>query len=214
MRRDLLLLRVLSRFALGILPVALAIGGFLFAQHRFGGAVESAAGQGAPASAEMMQLLRDEHATIVDFLTARAAAQKSRLAAERAATARAVAEAAAARQSARAADAARAAADRLADASAPTRHASPRGRLPAAKPADPVHEPLVIAQANEPAAADAPNPIRAKTAELADNVVTGTRRFAAMIVAIPSWIVSLGERLGHPPARNAGAEGRFASASW
>jgi hypothetical protein len=93
--------------------------------------------------------------------------------------------------------------------------APPRGRVATAGPAEPVHAPLVIARAGDPAGADAGEPslIRAKTSELADNVVTGTRKFVATIVAIPSWIVSLGERLGRPPARNAQTEGRFASAS-
>ena len=92
-----LLLRFLSKLLFDIMPAALAsiIGGILFTHYQMGyaGAPRPAAEQAVPASAEMIQLLRDEHAAIVDFLKAQTAAEKSRLAAEDEASARSVAEA-------------------------------------------------------------------------------------------------------------------------
>src|SRR5271157_1329202 len=80
-----LLARFLGKFVLDIMPAALAsvIGGFLFTQYQFGHAaaqrpvVEAA----APASAEMVALVRDEHAMIIDYLKTQLAAEKSRQAA-------------------------------------------------------------------------------------------------------------------------------------
>ena len=76
------LARLLGKFVLDILPAALAsvIGGFLFTQYHFGqmAAPRPAADQGAPASAEMVALVRDEHAMIMNYLKAQMAAEKSR----------------------------------------------------------------------------------------------------------------------------------------
>ena len=80
-----------------VLPTALAslIGGFLFTQYQAGYrlAPQPAAEQAAPASAEMLQLVRDEHAMIFDYINAQTAVEKSRNAAEDKEDARAVAEA-------------------------------------------------------------------------------------------------------------------------
>ena len=92
-----LLLRFFTKLLFDIMPAALAsiIGGILFTHYQMGytGAPTPAVEQAVPASAEMIQLLRDEHAAIVDFLKAQTAAEKSRLAAEDEASARSVAEA-------------------------------------------------------------------------------------------------------------------------
>jgi hypothetical protein len=87
-----LLARFLGKFILDIMPAALAsvIGGFLFTQFQFGHAVpRPALEQVTPASAEMMALVRDEHAAIIDYLKTQMAAEKSRVAAEDADLARA-----------------------------------------------------------------------------------------------------------------------------
>jgi hypothetical protein len=87
-----LLARFLGKFILDIMPAALAsvIGGFLFTQFQFGHAVpRPALEQVTPASAEMMALVRDEHAMILDYLKTQMAAEKSRVAAEDADLARA-----------------------------------------------------------------------------------------------------------------------------
>jgi hypothetical protein len=153
----------------------------------------------------MMQLVRDEHALIVDVLKTHVAAEQTRLAAERAETARAVAEAMEARA---------AALRRIADAGAAAKpRPAPRPKAQPAKAAEPVPAPLVIAQqpTSGPSDPPVPAPFRSRTAELADDVVAGTKKVAAAIVGIPGWVASLGERLGRPPARNPEQEGRFAS---
>jgi hypothetical protein len=87
-----LLARFLGKFVLDIMPAALAsvIGGFLFTQYQFGHtAPHPALEQVTPASAEMMALVRDEHAMIIDYLKTQMAAEKSRVAVEDADLARA-----------------------------------------------------------------------------------------------------------------------------
>jgi hypothetical protein len=82
-----LLVRLGGKFVLEVLPAALAsaIGAFLFAQYQFdrsalaGQAVTPAVA--APASAEMLQIVREEHAMIRAFLTAQQAAEQNRAAA-------------------------------------------------------------------------------------------------------------------------------------
>jgi hypothetical protein len=86
------LARFLGKFVLDIMPAALAsvIGGFLFTQYQYGHAPQRPAlEQVTPASAEMMALVRDEHAVIVDYLKSQMAAEKSRIAAQDADLARA-----------------------------------------------------------------------------------------------------------------------------
>src|SRR5665213_239484 len=81
-----LMARFLAKLVLDILPAALAsvIGGFLFTQYQFGheAAPRPPAEQAGPASAEMMALVRDEHAVIVDYLKTQMAAERSRQIAE------------------------------------------------------------------------------------------------------------------------------------
>src|SRR5271154_5030891 len=89
-----LLARFAGKFALDILPAALAsvIGGFLFTQYQSGHAVpRTATEQVTPASVEMMAMVRDEHAMMIDYLKSQMAADKSRAAAEDADSARAAA---------------------------------------------------------------------------------------------------------------------------
>jgi hypothetical protein len=91
-----LLARFLGKFVLDIMPAALAsaIGGFLFTQFHFGhGAPKPVLEQVTPASAEMMAMVRDEHAMIVNYLKTQMAAEKSRVAVEDADLARAQEEA-------------------------------------------------------------------------------------------------------------------------
>jgi hypothetical protein len=80
-----LVLRFLAKFVLDIMPAALAsvIGGFLFSHYHWNSvAVPAPVGeQHAAASAEMMKLVRDEHALIFDFLNAEMKTERSRLAA-------------------------------------------------------------------------------------------------------------------------------------
>src|SRR6202167_481765 len=103
-RAEMLLVpRFLGKFVLDILPAALAsvIGGFLFTQYQAGHpAARIATEQVTPASAEMMAMVRDEHAMMMDYLKSQMTAEQKRDAAEDAAAARAEADAKAAADSA------------------------------------------------------------------------------------------------------------------
>ena len=166
-----LLARFASKFMLDILPAALAsvIGGFLFTQYQFGRAAppRPALEQISPASAEVLALVRDEHAAIISYLDLQMAAEKSRLAAQDAETARAVADAKAAQETAAQENAARerASADltaaeiKLASVAsnrhgaapaAPAKIAVPRGR-PVNTSVAGARAPLVIAQVEKQA---------------------------------------------------------------
>jgi hypothetical protein len=200
-----LLARFLGKIVLDVMPAALAsvIGGFLFTQYQFGhGVPHPALEQVQPASAEMMALVRDEHAVIIDYLKAQTAAEKSRLAAADI-------------------DAARPAPDAKVAPDVPIRHvaavvvaakpAALRSRVPAAAAAVP-RAPLVIAQAGpnaelatvpaDGAASDDrlardPDSLLAKTLDLKDHVVAATRH---VVSAIGDVFSSVGERIGGPQA--------------
>lgn len=214
-----LLLRFFAKFIFDILPAALAsaIGGFLFSQYQGGHAIAPppVLEQATPASSEMMRLVRDEHAMIVDYLKTETAAQKSRLAADDAETARAAADAKAAE-----AAAAAAAARRLAVAVNAPKPPAARSKPPtAAVVAAPPHAPLVIAQAESTDAAPIseapardPNSLLAKTLEIKDHVVDTTLHVVSAIGSLPSWLASMGDRIG---SQNSGATpvGRLVSTS-
>lgn len=207
-----LLLRFLSKLVFEIFPAALAsvVGGILFTHYQigYGAAPKPAVEQAAPAPAEMVQLLRDEHAAIVDFLKAQTAAEKSRLAAEDEASARSVAEAKAALAATAAAAAAAAvptpaiAASRRPElAGALAKSAVNRGRAPtqvtttAAAP----HAPLVIAQVEQGSGATRaaqPDSFLAKTLEIKDRVVDATMHVIDTLGSIPSMIASRGDHAG------------------
>ena len=218
-----LLLRFLTKLLFDIMPAALAsiIGGILFTHYQMGyaGAPRPAVEQAVPASAEMIQLLRDEHAAIVDFLKAQTAAEKSRLAAEDEASARSVAEARmAAASSAAVPAAAPVTASRRPETTVmAAKSAVSRGRATAATAATP-HAPLVIAQAEQsgggasaaPAAGNSDS-LLTKTLDFKDRVVDATLHVIGTLGSIPSLIASGGDRVGAPNA-NAPA-GRLVGAS-
>jgi len=208
---------LLSRFAgklvLDILPAALAsvIGGFLFTQYHLGRtAPPAAAEQISPASAEVLALVRDEHQAIVGYLKSQLAAEKSRLAAQDADTARAVADAKAAQEDeAREKALAEQNAIDLKLAAVPTaRHIAlpmpTKVALPRAKPV-PAPAEVATAQAeprpDQAAAAPAdrlardPDSLLAKTLDLKDHVVAATKQAVA---ALGDMFASVGERIGGP----------------
>ena len=216
-----MLLRFFTKLLFDIMPAALAsiIGGILFTHYQMGyaGAPRPPVEQAAPASAEMIQLLRDEHAAIVDFLKAQTAAEKSRLAAEDEASARSVAEARmAAASSAAVPAAAPVTASRRPETTVmAAKSAVSRGRA-AATAATP-HAPLVIAQAEQsggstsaaPAAGNSDS-LLAKTLNFKDRVVDATLHVIGTLGSIPSLIASGGDRVGAsnasaPPGRLVGA---------
>jgi len=157
-----LLARFGSKLVLDILPAALAsvIGGILFTHFQISRmASPPAAEQVTPASAEVLALVRDEHDAIIGYLKSQMAAEKNRLAAQDAETARAVADAKAEKEKA-AADLA-AAETKLtevklasigASRSAPVAVMQTKIALPRAKPATPAasgRAPLMIAQVSQ-----------------------------------------------------------------
>jgi hypothetical protein len=198
-----LLARFLGKFVLDILPAALAsvIGGFLFTQYQAGHPVARAATeQVTPASAEMMAMVRDEHAMMMDYLKSQMAAEQNRDAAEDAASARAAADAAADTQQA----------NTLSEAAVPVRPIAASqptpGRIKKPFPvaAAAPSAPLVIAQADPGADQDDtvapgdrlardPNSLLAKTLDLKDHVVAATRH---VVAAIGDVFASVGESIG------------------
>ena len=220
-----LLARFVGKFVLDILPAALAsvIGGFLFTQYQFGhpARTASATEQVTPASAEMMALVRDEHAMIMDYLKTQMAAEQNRDVAEDAASARAAADA-------------KAAADSAADSQRRTPRVHPRRRSGArrllsrrrptprrrGRSSGGPSAPLVIAQADpriRMTCARRPDRARSEFASRQDARHQGSRgrRHAHVVSAIGDVFGSVGERIGGPHrARGSSArlrEPRFAA---
>jgi len=179
--------RLVSKLVLDILPAATAslIGGLLFTHYGLGHVSEPAA-QAAPASAEMMQLLRDEHGLMVAFLNAELAREKAKLAAEDAVSGSG--EAASAANTANR--------PTQTPAATPAKPALSHVRTAVAAP---VSAPLVIAQAQQADGAGAnsqvPQSLIAKTVGLKDHVVSVTHRVVSVLGGIPGWIGLL-----HPDA--------------
>lgn len=184
-----LLARFLGKVVLDVLPAALAsvIGGFLFTQYQFGHAVpRPVAEQPAPASAEMIQMVRDEHAMIIDYLKTQAAAAGAKAPDAEAAVAvvaKEVGEPAAPAPMSRIAVSA-------ASKTAAARGKTPGGSAPVAVPvpAPAPQAPLMIAQADQNTAtapagrlASDPDSILAKTLDIKDHVVAAAGHVVAVI---------------------------------
>ncbi|HUD89162.1 MAG TPA: hypothetical protein VMR17_22135 [Xanthobacteraceae bacterium] len=220
-----LLTRFAAKLVIDVLPAAIAslIGGFMITQYQFSHIAppRPAAEQAAPASAEMMQLVRDEHAMIIDYLKTEMAAEKSRYAADDQADAHA---AAAAQVAAAPPEDPAAELRRLATSLAASK---PKARIKvaaAAAPTLPPHEPLVLAQAEQVAvapsvanAAPAPAPeqtsLLAKTLDIKDHVVHATLHVVSAIGSIPSWVASMGDRIGGANTSSNPGTQQFASSS-
>jgi hypothetical protein len=211
-RAEMLLLpRFIGKFVLDILPAVLAsvIGGFLFTQYQSVRAVtQTATEQVTPASAEMMAVVRDEHAMMMDYLKSQMVAEKSRADAEDAARAAAQAKAAAGATAdtdqAGAPPASDAPTLQIAVASGTSQAASDRARRPVAAVPRAPGAPLVIAQADQGVdqvegvapgdrLASDPNSLLAKTLDLKDHVVAATRH---VVAAIGDVLASVGESIG------------------
>lgn len=195
--------RFVAKLVHDVLPAALAsvIGGLVFTHfqlgHQLGHAPERAVA--APASAEMMQLLRDEHGLILNFLKDETAKEKAQFAAAEAAPPSAAvaveppAGIGAPRQSVVAMTVPKAAA--------------PRSKAPVVGASLP---PLVIAQAQQSEefkpVARSDDSLLAKTIGLKDHMIAATQRAVSAIGGIPSWIGSIGDHIGgqdaspRPPA--------------
>ena len=214
-----LLKRFVGKLVVDVLPATFVsvLGGFIIAQYQLNHASASrpATEQVVPASAEMMQLVHDEHAVIIDYLKTQMAAEKNRHAAEDAAVA----------------DARLAAAEPPAPVAAPLPAPRPVATAVVAKPVPartkvatapvlPPHAPLLIAQTDQavsatPVAEPAPAPesksLLTRTLEVKDHVVGATLHVVSAIGSIPSWIASMGDRIGGSGATSSSAGRMFTS---
>lgn len=179
------LVRLGGKLVLEVLPAALAsaIGAFLFAQYQFDRSATAAHAiiptVAVPASAEMLQLVREEHAMIRDFLTAQRTAEQNR---------------------ALAANAADAEADPTADAKLAA--AVPqRAELPSAAKAVSRHDRTLVAAAGAPQSAAAALPpiviAGARPARVATPVLVASVRPA---VAAPAGVSAQPDASLWPPA--------------
>jgi hypothetical protein len=210
-----LLKRFLGKLVVDVLPATFVsvLGGFIIAQYQLNHASAShpATEQVVPASAEMMQLVRDEHAVIIDYLKTQMAAEKNRHAAEDAA----VADARLAAAEPQAPAAAAIPAPRPAATAVAAKPVPARTKV-AAAPVLPPHAPLVIAQNDQtanatPAADPAPESksLLTRTIEIKDHVVGATLHAVSAIGSIPSWIA---DRVGGSGTTSSSA-GRMFSTS-
>ncbi len=219
MRRDEVpvLVSFLGKLVIEVLPAALAsvIGAFLFAHYQFGEPASPAAAAApsiaaAPASPAMVQLVRDEHSMVRDYILAERTAEKARVAAADAADARAVADAKLAALNAR-----RAAAAQVAAAAA-TRRSKPAVIAAAAtghtSTATTELQPVVIAGVQDDpvplSAAPPPESFVSRTLSVPRHVVAATLHAVMTIGGIPSWI---GHRVGATDLDTGAADASAAS---
>lgn len=211
-----LLVRLGGKLVLEVLPAALAsaIGAFLFAQYQFdrGAAVGQAAtpAVAVPASPEMLQLVREEHAMVRDFLTAQQAAEQNRAVVANAADAQAAAAAdgseltAAVPQQAELPNGAKVVTSHkrtiVAAPGVPEAAALPQIVVAGARPAVAGTEPAPTSATAQPDAALWPAPpppahpsIVAETLAVPGHVMSVTLHAVMAIGGIPSW---LGHRFG------------------
>ena len=216
MRLKSLAKRLFDKIVQDALPAGLAsiLGGLLLTHFQFERVPQPTTVKVTQASPEMMQLLRDEHGLIVDFVKEQVASENNRGGADQGGQ-RGVAEASAPSTA-------------QAVPTPPVQRPIPVVSLAAPKPVAPRSKnPIVGASLPAPAAAQAqpvdPVPqaaahaddsLLAKTIGVKDRVVSVTQRaVSATIGVIPSWFGSLGDRIGgegqspRPPAN-------LVSASW
>lgn len=208
-----LLKRFFGKLVHDILPAALAslLGGFLITHFHLDRAAAPVTVPVAHASPEMMQLLRDEHGLIVDYVKTEVASEKSRLGAN--AEQRPPHVAAEARPPAAAAFTPGALHPAAIIAPAPTKPAAPRVKTAAAEVSSPQLANAQTQQAQTQQAESVAPPVDrsddsllAKTAGIKDYVIAGTQRVVSAIGVIPAWFGSIGDRIGgedpnpRPPA--------------
>jgi hypothetical protein len=215
MRFKSVLKRLFNKIVQDALPAGLAsiLGGLLLTHFQFDRAPQPTTIKVAQASPEMMQLLRDEHGLIVDYVKEQVASEKNRGSGEQGGQ-RGAAEASAV--------------PAAQIAPPPAQRPTPVVALAAPKPAAPRSKNLVVGASLPPpapaqvppaepvpqAAARTDDSLLAKTIGIKDQVISVTHRaVSATMGVIPSWFGSLGDRIGgeaqspRPPAD-------LVSASW
>jgi hypothetical protein len=191
---------LLRKLVLDVMPktAASAIAAILLTHYGLDRAAEPVAAQVAPAPPEMMQLLRDEHGLIANYVDAQVANEKRQLAAEDAEPRVPVVEPPLATTPAAAAPPApRQAVVAIAAKSAPPRSkASPAGIAPQPLAIAPLPPPVEVAnEAADPPAQNSDS-LLAKTIGIKDHVVAVTHSVVSAIGGIPSWFGSIGDRIG------------------
>ncbi len=182
--------RFIAKLVHDVLPAALAslIGGLVYTHFQSVRAPVPVAAQVVPASPQMMQLLRDEHGLILNYVKAQAAIEKKLLADE--ATPRVPADAQ---------PAVSPAAAQLPVNVALTMVKSPpvRGKAPIVGASLP---PLVVAEVQQTESVKTDgrddDSLIARTIGIRDHVIAVTHRAVSVIGGIPSWIGSIGDRIG------------------
>jgi hypothetical protein len=212
MRLKSMLKRLFDKIVHDALPAGLAslIGGLLLTHFQIAQTPQPTTVRVTPASPEMMQLLRDEHVAIVDFVRGQAASDKNRGVAEPEPQ-HGVAEAV----PASVAQVAPVPIPRP-SVTAALRPAAVRGKTPlvGASAPTPAAAPVPTIEAAAQPAARADDSLLAKTIGVKDRVVSATTHaVSATIGIIPSWFGSVGDRIGgdgqspRPPAE-------LVNASW
>jgi hypothetical protein len=201
--------RFAAKFFHDVLPTALAslIGGVVLTHYGLGRVPQPVAAQATPASPDMMMLLRDEHALVANYLDTQLANEKQKLIAAKEEAARAAADGAEVELAATETVARPVAAIGVA------KPVAPRGKTPivgASLPplvvaAETLDEPEAQSEAAKPAERD-DDSLLARTIGIKDHVIAATQRAVSVIGGIPSWIGSIGDRIGgegdapRPPA--------------
>ena len=183
--------RFIAKLVHDVLPAALAslIGGLVYTHFQSVRAPVPVAAQVVPASPEMMQLLRDEHGLILNYVKAQAAIEKKLLTVDEG-TPRVPADAQPA--------VAPAAAQRPENVALTTVKSPPvRGKAPIVGASLP---PLVVAEVQQTESVKTDgrddDSLIARTIGIRDHVIAVTHRAVSVIGDIPSWIGSIGDRIG------------------
>src|SRR5580693_9605210 len=214
MRLKFLLKRLVEKIVKDALPAGLAsiLGGLLLTHFQLDRVPQPTTVKVTQASPEMMQLLRDEHGLIIDFVKEQVASEKNRGGADQSGQ-RGVTEASAS--------------PAVQVEPPPTQRPIPVVALAAPKPVAPRSKNQVVgaslpapapAQGQPadpvPQAARTDDSLLAKTIAIKDQVVSVTQRAVSATIGVsPSWFGSLGDRIGgegqspRPPAN-------LVSASW
>ena len=217
MRLKSLLKRLFDKIVHDALPAALAsiLGGLLLTHFNIDRAPQPVTVKVTQALPEMMQLLRDEHGLMVDFVKEQVAGEKNRAGTEQ--VDRNDTTEVAAAPPAQVLPTPPLPRPMPAVGSAAPKSAAPRSKNPIVAVSQPA-PPQPAASAPQPvpqaAAARTDDSLLAKTIGIKDHVVSVTQRaVSATIGVIPTWFGSLGDRIGgegqspRPPAN-------LVSASW
>jgi hypothetical protein len=194
--------RFATKLVIEVLPAAAVslLGSFLISQYQFHHSVATRppAQRAAPASAEMMQLVRDEHTAIMSYLKAEQAAQQHRHAVED----EAVAEAKAPPPPPARIATAPAVAPVAALAATPVLMRTATMPVPSRQPLVLTHMEQTTAAVVPAEAAQPPQPksLLAATLDVKDQVVDttlhATWHAVSAIGSIPSWLAGFGSRIG------------------